>query len=46
MPLAVPDPDLEIRGGRGGQSSRPLNKGGGGLSDKVVSRLSTRWTFL
>ena len=47
MPLAVPDPDLEIRGGggRGGQSSRPLNKGGD-LSDKVVSRLSTRWTFL
>ena len=29
---AVPDPDLEIRG-RGGRSSRPLNKGvgGGGL---------------
>ena len=42
------DPDLEIReGGRVGQSSRPLDKGGGGgLSDKVVSRLSTRWTFL
>ena len=37
------NPDLEIReGGRVGQSSRPLDKGGGGSSvnDKVVSRLS------
>ena len=29
----VPDPDLEIRGGR--QSSRPLGKGGGGDLQKT-----------
>ena len=28
----MPDPDLEIKGGR---SSRPLNKGGGGLPKNV-----------
>ena len=27
----MPDPDLEIRGGGGGRSSRPLGKGGGAL---------------
>ena len=27
----MPDPDLEIRGGGGVQSSRPLEKGGPGL---------------
>ena len=26
----MPDPDLEIRGGGGGRSYRPLDKGGGG----------------
>ena len=29
--LSVPDPDLGIRGGGGGWSSRPLDEGGGGL---------------
>ena len=31
------DPDLEIRGG--GQSSRPLDKGGGGVSKQFFSAL-------
>ena len=37
--LAVPEPDLEIRGGR---SSRPLDKGGGAQSPKkILSALRT-----
>ena len=32
-PCAVPDPDLEIKGG-GGRSSRPLDKGETGLPKK------------
>ena len=31
MVSLVPDPDLEIRGGGGERSSRPLDKGGPGL---------------
>ena len=32
---AVPDPDLEIRWGGGGRSSRPLHKGGGRSLKKI-----------
>ena len=35
---AVPDPDLEIRGGGGGGSSRPLDKGEGGWFSKKIFR--------
>ena len=43
--LAVPDPDLEIKGGGGDRSSRPFDKGerGGVVSKKTFfcpSRLS------
>ena len=37
--ILVPDPDLEIRGAGG--SSRPLDKVGGGVSNKIVSYVRT-----
>ena len=36
---AVPDPDLEIMEGGGGQSSRPLEKGGVQVSQKLFLAL-------
>ena len=39
----MPDPDLEIRGGGGFRSSRPLDRGGSRSPKKIFSAFGSRF---
>ena len=40
----MPDPDVEIRGVGKGRSSRPLDKGGGGLQQFFLALRASVWS--